>query len=82
MKQLTILLLLFFPLIASSQIGGEAEVYLTGDKIEMLDATNVKSPFRLLGRLDRIVKLEEKRLSLDAIEQKIIELDEIAQCHV
>jgi hypothetical protein len=34
MKQLTILLLLFFPLIASSQIGGEAEVYLTGDKIE------------------------------------------------
>ncbi len=55
---------------------------LTGDKIEMLDATNAKSPFRLLGRLDRIVKLEEKRLSLDAIEQKIIELDEIAQCHV
>jgi len=34
MKQVTILLLLFFPLIASSQIGGEAEVYLTGDKIE------------------------------------------------
>jgi hypothetical protein len=34
MKQLTILLLLFFPPIASSQIGGEAEVYLTGDKIE------------------------------------------------
>jgi hypothetical protein len=34
MKQLTILLLIFFPLIASSQIGGEAEVYLTGDKIE------------------------------------------------
>lgn len=34
MKQLTIFLLLFFPLIASSQIGGEAEVYLTGDKIE------------------------------------------------
>lgn len=34
MKQLTIFLLLFFPLISSSQIGGEAEVYLTGDKIE------------------------------------------------
>lgn len=34
MKQLTIFLLLFFPQISFSQIGGEAEVYLTGDKIE------------------------------------------------
>ncbi|OAL75775.1 acyl-CoA synthetase [Acinetobacter sp. SFB] len=54
----------------------------TGDKVEVMDAVNFKSPFRLLGRLDRIVKLEEKRLSLDAIEQKIVELDEIIQCHV
>ena len=48
----------------------------------MIDAANPKSPFRLLGRLDRIVKLEEKRLSLDAIEQKVLELDEIVHCHV
>lgn len=54
----------------------------TGDKVEVIDAVNPKSPFRLLGRLDRIVKLEEKRLSLDTIEQKIVELDEIVQCHV
>ena len=54
----------------------------TGDKVEVIDAVNPKSPFRLLGRLDRIVKLEEKRLSLDAIEQKIVELDEIVQCYV
>ncbi|TCB76576.1 acyl-CoA synthetase [Acinetobacter sp. ANC 3781] len=54
----------------------------TGDKVEVIDAVNPKSPFHLLGRLDRIVKLEEKRLSLDAIEQKIVELDEIVQCHV
>lgn len=54
----------------------------TGDKVEVMDVVNSKSPFRLLGRLDRIVKLEEKRLSLDAIEQKIVELDEIIQCHV
>ena len=54
----------------------------TGDKVEVIDAVNSKSPFLLLGRLDRIVKLEEKRLSLDAIEQKIVELDEIVQCHV
>lgn len=55
---------------------------LTGDKVEVMDAIHPKSPFRLLGRLDRIVKLEEKRLSLDAIEQKILELDDIVQCHV
>ncbi|MFH7765892.1 AMP-binding protein [Acinetobacter sp. BSP-28] len=54
----------------------------TGDKVEVIDPDNLKSSFRLLGRLDRIVKLEEKRLSLDAIEQKIVELDGIEQCHV
>jgi len=55
---------------------------LTGDKVELVEAGNLKSPFRLLGRLDRIVKLEEKRLSLDAIEQKIVDLDDMLQCHV
>jgi hypothetical protein len=34
MRHLSLFLLLIFPLIASSQIGGEAEVYLSGDKIE------------------------------------------------
>lgn len=59
-----------------------ADWILTGDKVELLEAGNLKSPFRLFGRLDRIVKLEEKRLSLDAIEQKIVELDDMLQCHV
>ncbi|OTG71960.1 acyl-CoA synthetase [Acinetobacter sp. ANC 4169] len=59
-----------------------ADWILTGDKVELLEAGNLKSPFRLLGRLDRIVKLEEKRLSLDSIEQKIVELDDMLQCHV
>ncbi len=59
-----------------------ADWILTGDKVELVEADNLKSPFRLLGRLDRIVKLEEKRLSLDAIEQKIVGLDDIVQCHV
>jgi 3-hydroxymyristoyl/3-hydroxydecanoyl-(acyl carrier protein) dehydratase len=59
-----------------------ADWILTGDKVELLEAGNLKSPFRLLGRLDRIVKLEEKRLSLDAIEQKIVELDDMLQCYV
>ena len=55
---------------------------LTGDKIELTTVHDVKSSFKLLGRLDRIVKLEEKRLSLDAIEQTILRLPEIAQIHV
>lgn len=59
-----------------------ADWIFTGDKVEVIEPGNLKSPFHLLGRLDRIVKLEEKRLSLDAIEQKIIELDDIVQCHV
>ncbi|WP_445114971.1 AMP-binding protein [Acinetobacter sp. WZC-1] len=53
----------------------------TGDRAEMQEA-HVQSPFRLLGRLDRIVKLEEKRLSLDVIEQEIQSLPEVQQCHV
>ncbi|WP_421243127.1 AMP-binding protein [Aeromonas enteropelogenes] len=31
--------------------------------------------FRLLGRLDRIIKLEEKRISLDEVEQRLLALD-------
>ncbi len=50
--------------------------------MQVVDADNPKSPFQLLGRLDRIVELEEKRLSLDAIEAKIAEFAEIQQCHV
>ena len=42
--------------------------------MQVADVQNPKSPFQLLGRLDRIVKLEEKRLSLDAIEAKIAEI--------
>ena len=59
-----------------------ADWILTGDQVQLLDAQNTQSPFQLLGRLDRIVKLEEKRLSLDAIEAKLAELVEIQQCHV
>lgn len=54
----------------------------TGDRVELVQPENVQSPFQLLGRADRIVKLEEKRLSLDEIEQKIQQLDAISQCHV
>lgn len=38
--------------------------------------------FELGSRLDRIVKLEEKRLSLDAIEAALCEQDAITEAHV
>jgi len=52
----------------------------TGDSAAWADATS--QTFKLMGRTDRIVKLEEKRLSLDAIEQSIQALDVVKHCHV
>lgn len=52
----------------------------TGDRAEWTE--QMCKSFQLLGRTDRIIKLEEKRLSLDAIEQSIQALDEVKQCHV
>ncbi|WP_198079026.1 AMP-binding protein [Acinetobacter calcoaceticus] len=52
----------------------------TGDGAAWTDATC--QTFKLMGRTDRIIKLEEKRLSLDAIEQSIQALDAVQQCHV
>lgn len=54
---------------------------LTGDRAQVVDEQHTHSTFQLLGRLDRIIKLEEKRLSLDAIEQKILSLDDVVECH-
>ena len=44
---------------------GHSEHYTTQDKVLLLDNRH----FQLLGRLDRIVKLEEKRLALPEMEQ-------------
>jgi acyl-coenzyme A synthetase/AMP-(fatty) acid ligase/3-hydroxymyristoyl/3-hydroxydecanoyl-(acyl carrier protein) dehydratase len=38
--------------------------------------------FRLLGRADRIVKVEEKRVSLDAIERALLATREVAEARV
>ena len=54
----------------------------TGDRAEAIDPHELKSQFQLKGRVDRIVKLEEKRLSLDEIEQKIQALQQVEQCVV
>lgn len=43
--------------------------YRLDDDIQLLPG----GQFRILGRLDRVVKIEEKRVSLDAIETTLIE---------
>lgn len=47
------------------------------DRIEILnntDTTNANNFFHLLGRSDRIIKIEEKRISLTNVEQRLIDL--------
>ena len=49
--------------------------FATGDRVQSLG----EHGFVLLGRADRIVKIEEKRLSLTAVESAALALPEIAQ---
>jgi hypothetical protein len=51
--------------------------YLLNDRLELRQ----DGRFRLLGRNDRIVKIEEKRLSLDEMEQVLQESDWVQQAH-
>lgn len=67
-------------LMVKSNHAYEDDWITTGDGAAWTDATC--QTFKLMGRTDRIVKLEEKRLSLDAIEQSIQALDPVQQCHV
>lgn len=48
-----------------------------GQREQTADAVEIEADgrFRLLGRLDRIVKLEEKRISLPQLEQALLEHD-------
>jgi len=67
-------------LMVKSNHAYEDDWITTGDGAAWTDATC--QTFKLMGRTDRIIKLEEKRLSLDAIEQSIQALDAVQQCHV
>lgn len=67
-------------LMVKSNHAFEDDWITTGDGAAWSDAKC--QTFKLMGRTDRIVKLEEKRLSLDAIEQSIQALDAVQQCHV
>lgn len=52
--------------------------YQTDDRVELID----KQRFKLLGRADRIVKIEEKRCSLDELSTRLIEHQWVEQAYV
>ena len=56
----------------------DTDDFQTQDRIRL----NKDQTFTLLGRADRIVKIEGKRVSLDEIEQSLIALDEISQIRI
>lgn len=51
--------------------------FVTSDKIKLIN----QRKFSLIGRADRVVKIEEKRVSLVNMEQRIIDSALIKQCH-
>lgn len=51
----------------------------TGDRAELAADSQ---RFNLLGRQDRIVKLEEKRISLDEVERALLQLPTVEQAYV
>lgn len=58
----------------SERVAGDAW-WATGDRVEPL----ASGGFRLLGRGDRIAKIEEKRISLAAIEQALVSTPWVAE---
>lgn len=60
-----------------SPLLGESQSTFLDDAVECRE----DGRFSLLGRLDRIVKVEEKRLSLNEMEQAIGRFDQITSCH-
>ncbi|ATM94736.1 putative AMP-binding protein [Yersinia frederiksenii] len=62
-----------------SDLISESNGVLMSDVIELFDD---KRSFYLVGRKDRIVKIEEKRVSLTEIEQRLISLPDIADATV
>ncbi len=56
----------------------EQGFYLTDDRVKLLE----NNQFTLLGRVDRVVKIEEKRVSLDEVQNKLIEHNLIRDAHI
>lgn len=66
-------------LLLSSPFMDEVTPWRGSDRIALCDGPGA---FRLLGRLDRIIKLEEKRISLDEVELRIQALDGVRDAAV
>lgn len=58
--------------------------YLTTESIALDDQINLQDNgrFMLLGRLDRIVKIEEKRLSLSELERRLTDTPWVAEAYI
>ncbi|GAC1545422.1 MAG: acyl-CoA synthetase family protein [Collimonas sp.] len=56
----------------------DAGWYALADQVQLVDPQR----FRLKGRVDRIVKVEEKRVSLDALERQLKAMAQVADARV
>jgi len=63
-------------LVLTSDFLAKGETYQTDDRVELNGRF-----FSLLGRVDRIIKLHEKRLSLDEMENELSRLAKVSACH-
>ena len=63
-------------LVLTSNFLAEGERYKTDDRVELNGRF-----FNLLGRVDRIIKQHEKRLSLDEMEKQLTSLENVNACH-
>lgn len=63
-------------LLLTSKFIAKGHPYKTDDRVALTGRF-----FNLLGRVDRIIKLHEKRLSLDEMEGKLIKVPKIKACH-
>lgn len=68
-------------LLLRSPFMDEAEPWVGSDRIALYHA-DTAGRFHLLGRCDRIVKIEEKRISLDDVELRIRTLEEVLDAAV
>ena len=63
-------------LVLKSNFLAKDDCYKTDDRVELNGRF-----FNLLGRVDRIIKLHEKRLSLDEMEKQLTSLENVNACH-
>ncbi|WP_413111561.1 AMP-binding protein [Thaumasiovibrio sp. DFM-14] len=63
-------------MLLSSPFIEQTPAYLTDDRVEVV----TKNQFRLLGRIDRIVKVAEKRISLTQLEKLTESMPGISRC--